>query len=320
MPRNAASPSFSFDPTALRVLVVDDSAPMRGIIGSILKSHGTTEIEMASDGLEALGLVRRARFDFIICDLMMQGMDGFEFLRQLRKATPYPACETPTIILSSNGDLNSILQARDAGMNEYLVKPISPKTLWNRVTSLMNRPFKSVQESSHSSPMTSHSNTGERTQAAGSTSEPQSHRGQTTGEEADLFTPELMDRYMVILRKEVQALEALVRGMAASQEPVRSDWIDLVRKTHDLKGHSGSFGFNLISDAAGALCAFGRSVLDNIGAFRERRRPIMDLVVSLSDAITHYTAQDIRDDAVEQEYVSSLLETARKLESSFSSS
>jgi hypothetical protein len=128
-----------------------------------------------------------------------------------------------------------------------------------------------------------------------------------------------MDRYMVILRKEVQALEILVREMTASQEPVRSDWIDLVRKTHDLKGHSGSFGFNLISDAAGALCAFARSVLDNIAAYRELRRPIMGLVVSLSDAIIHYTARDIRDGTVEQDHVGSLLETARKLEASFSS-
>jgi two-component system, chemotaxis family, chemotaxis protein CheY len=157
MPRNSGNPSFSFDPTTLQVLVVDDSAPMREIIGSILSSHGTTDIAMASDGLEALRLVRRGRFDFIICDLMMQGMDGFEFLRQLRKATPYPACETPTIILSSNGDLNSILQARDAGMNEYLVKPISPKTLWHRVSSLMNRPGKLGKGNNYSCPPTSYS-------------------------------------------------------------------------------------------------------------------------------------------------------------------
>lgn len=297
---------LNFDPAVLTVLVVDDSAPMRNIIGSILKSYGIRKIEMASDGLDALGQVRKRKFDFIICDLMMQGMDGFEFLRNLRVGLPSPSRETPTIILSSNADLNSILQARDAGMNEYLVKPISSATLWQRVVSLMNTPRAFVESEVYTGPAPRSPRSDNRVGVSRPMGATAVDPFEGPASDSAVFTPELMDRYVVILRKEVEAIITLVEEMTAKHEPARSDWIELVRKCHDLKGHSGSFGYILISNIAHTLCEFSRNILDNMKIFRARRQAMMDLLTSLADTLKSYMAHDVRDGAREHANVQSL--------------
>ena len=307
----AVDPSINFDPGSLRVLVVDDSAPMRGILGSILKSHGVFDIEMASDGLAALQQVRRRDFDFIICDLMMRGMDGFEFLRNLRTGLPSPSSETPTIILSSNADLNSILQARDAGMNEYLVKPVSSRMLWKRVVSVMKTSHNLGQGKAITAPSPRASKSSENVDAG--SGEASDEKRRPDDDAGEVFSPELMTRYRVILKKEVDAISELVEEMSASREPSRSDWLDLVRKTHDLKGHSGSFGYFLISGLAHAFCELSRNVLDNMNAFRDRRRLVLDVVVKLSDAIKYYASHDVLDAASEQPKVQTLRDLVSKL-------
>ncbi len=113
----------------LIVLVVDDNKHMRRVVKTILQALGVSRIAQAADGNEALEELRVGAADMIVCDLQMGPMDGIEFVRAVRNDPESPNPYIPIIILSGFTELGRIKEARDAGMNEFLAKPISVATL-----------------------------------------------------------------------------------------------------------------------------------------------------------------------------------------------
>jgi two-component system chemotaxis response regulator CheY len=107
----------------MRILVVDDSSLVRLYCRDTLEQAGY-EVEQAINGIEAMEKVLAQRFDLLIVDVNMPRMDGFSFLRTLRRGTPEVATLPALVISTEAGDLD-IDDARAAGANFYLVKPVS---------------------------------------------------------------------------------------------------------------------------------------------------------------------------------------------------
>lgn len=115
------------------ILVVDDEARIRTIIKKYAEFEGHTVSE-ASDGMEAVSLCRRGQYDIIIMDIMMPELDGFSACREIRKTS-----QTPIIMLSARGEEYDKINGFELGIDDYVVKPFSPKELMLRIDAVMKR-------------------------------------------------------------------------------------------------------------------------------------------------------------------------------------
>ena len=115
------------------ILVVDDEARIRSIIRKYAEFEGHTVTE-AGDGMEAVCLVRQKTFDIVILDIMMPELDGFSACREIRKIT-----QTPVIMLSARGEEYDKINGFECGVDDYVVKPFSPRELMLRVEAVMKR-------------------------------------------------------------------------------------------------------------------------------------------------------------------------------------
>ena len=116
-----------------RILVVDDEVRIRAIIRKYAEFEGH-EVYEAGDGMEAVHLCRTAEFDLVIMDIMMPELDGFSACREIRKIT-----QTPIIMLSARGEEYDKINGFELGIDDYVVKPFSPKELMLRVDAVMKR-------------------------------------------------------------------------------------------------------------------------------------------------------------------------------------
>ena len=123
--------------SAPRILVVDDSSLVRLYYRDALEPAGF-EIDQAINGIEALEKVLAKPFDLIIVDVNMPRMDGFSFLRVLR-AQASDASSIPVVVISTEAGPQDIEDARAAGANYYLVKPVSETALRDHAAVLVER-------------------------------------------------------------------------------------------------------------------------------------------------------------------------------------
>ncbi|WP_198369259.1 ATP-binding protein [Roseomonas rosulenta] len=131
------SPAASAPSPSLEVLVVDDVLANRQIAQAMLRSAGHN-VTLAEDGATALLALERQRFDVVLMDLQMPGMDGFETTRRLR-AMPPPACEVPVIALTASVLPDQVEATRRAGMDGHLGKPLDRKALIDLVQQMPQR-------------------------------------------------------------------------------------------------------------------------------------------------------------------------------------
>ena len=131
------------DITRLKFLVADDNRFMREITRAILFAFGARVVHEASDGAEALQMFRDHVPDIVILDVAMPILDGIETLRLMRDRSSSPNPYVPVIMLTAYSERWRVLQARDAGATEYLVKPVSAAAILARVASVVldPRPF-----------------------------------------------------------------------------------------------------------------------------------------------------------------------------------
>ena len=115
------------------ILVADDEARIRSIVKKYAEFEGHTITE-AADGMEAVHLCRTTTFDIIVMDIMMPELDGFSACRQIRKVT-----DTPIIMLSARGEEYDKINGFELGIDDYVVKPFSPKELMLRIDAIMKR-------------------------------------------------------------------------------------------------------------------------------------------------------------------------------------
>jgi len=106
-----------------KILIVDDSLPTRKFIGKILLEEGY-DVAYAENGIEALEKIYTSKFDMVITDINMPGMDGLEFLYKLRNESEFN--KIPVILLSTEDSKQSFEEGIKIGADLYLVKPTSP--------------------------------------------------------------------------------------------------------------------------------------------------------------------------------------------------
>lgn len=116
-----------------RLLIVDDEMRIRELIKKYAKFEGY-EVEEAADGLEALEKCRTGEYDLLILDVMMPGLDGFSVCREVRKRRP-----VPVIMLSARGEEYDRIHGFEVGIDDYVVKPFSPRELMMRVAAVLKR-------------------------------------------------------------------------------------------------------------------------------------------------------------------------------------
>ena len=117
----------------MKILIVDDEEGIRQIIKEYCMSIGYTT-EEASNGEEALELLKRGSYDLMVLDIMMPKMDGFTLLKECPKEY-----RVPTIILSAREEEFDKLMGFDLGIDDYLTKPFSPKELMARIKAILTR-------------------------------------------------------------------------------------------------------------------------------------------------------------------------------------
>ena len=118
----------------LSILIVDDYRAMLRILRNLLKHLDFADIDEATDGAMALGMLRRRRYDLVISDWNMQPMTGLELLCAVRADSALH--DTPFIMVTAECKTENVIAAKEAGVNNYLVKPFSAATLEGKIASV----------------------------------------------------------------------------------------------------------------------------------------------------------------------------------------
>ena len=127
--------SIPFD---TRVLVVDDFESMRRIVGQLLREMGFRDITLADDGATALALLREDDFGLLLTDWHMPQMDGLDLVRAVRADPRLNAI--PILMVSAEATREQIIEAAQAGVNGYVVKPFTPQILSAKIAKLFESP------------------------------------------------------------------------------------------------------------------------------------------------------------------------------------
>ena len=121
------------------ILVVEDDRLMQKLIFDVLSKLGFGNIVKVSSGHAAIAIMDSQPIDFVICDWRMPGMDGIEFTKIVRGSAKIYAL-VPIVMLTGNAEKHHVVQARDAGVNEYLIKPFTVKDLCSRLKAIIDHP------------------------------------------------------------------------------------------------------------------------------------------------------------------------------------
>jgi CheY-like chemotaxis protein len=141
----------------LNVLVVEDSENMRQLLVALLTAMGIGNIHCAEDGHAGLELFTEIAPDLVITDGMMQPMSGYAMTREIRKLhSPLnvsgQGSDVPVLMLSGHGEPDIVEWARDEGVTDYIVKPVTPELLYERVMSAISNPIHVVETKSYRGP------------------------------------------------------------------------------------------------------------------------------------------------------------------------
>ncbi len=123
----------------LGALVVDDNEHMRTLLTAVLKAFGITNVRQAKNATEAATHINRTVPDFAIVDYLMPPDDGIEFVKEIRKSNE-SIRYLPIVLVTSYAERECVERARDAGVTEFLVKPITPKSVFRRIEEIVIRP------------------------------------------------------------------------------------------------------------------------------------------------------------------------------------
>jgi CheY-like chemotaxis protein len=124
----------------LRLLLVDDNHYMRVLLAEILRAIGVTHIHEANDGAEGLQMMRDHPIDVVMTDLSMQPLDGIDFVRLLRNSPDSPNQLAPVIMVTGHSTFARVNEARDAGVSEFLAKPLTARAVIERLHQAIEHP------------------------------------------------------------------------------------------------------------------------------------------------------------------------------------
>jgi two-component system, chemotaxis family, chemotaxis protein CheY len=121
----------------MKFLIVDDFATMRRIVRNLLKEIGFSNADEAEDGVAALQKLKGGGFDFVVSDINMPNMDGFDLLKSIRAEPELK--EIPVLMVTAEAKKEDIITAAQAGASGYIVKPFTKATLEEKVGKIMQK-------------------------------------------------------------------------------------------------------------------------------------------------------------------------------------
>ncbi len=121
----------------MRFLIVDDFSTMRRIVRNLLKEIGYQNADEAEDGQVALTKLKGGRFDFVVSDLNMPNMNGFELLRRIRADADLQ--RLPVLLVTAEAKKEDIITAAQAGASGYIVKPFTKATLEEKLNKILQK-------------------------------------------------------------------------------------------------------------------------------------------------------------------------------------
>lgn len=136
----------------LQILVVDDNQHTRLLVTEILRAIGVNNVHEAADGSAGLQQLREHQVDIIFTDLSMQPMDGIEFVRRVRGDADSPNQMAPVVMVTGHFTLAKVAAARDAGVNEFLTKPLTARGVIERLQRVIEHPRPFVRTADYFGP------------------------------------------------------------------------------------------------------------------------------------------------------------------------
>jgi len=134
---------YSFE--NISVLIVEDNQPMAKVSQSILETFGISQIVIARHGEEGFSTFCKVNPDIVLADWMMKPMDGITLTRMIRSEARSPNPFVPIILMTGFSEKSRVMEARDAGVTEFLVKPFQAKDLYKRFAQVIERPRQFVR-------------------------------------------------------------------------------------------------------------------------------------------------------------------------------
>ena len=134
------------------VLIVDDQDFIRSLIRQILNALGCNKIKDAANGKAAWEMAASTNPDIIITDWEMSPVNGLELTRRLRTDPGSPNPFVPIIMMTGHAEIERVIEARDTGITEYIVKPLSARSLFRRLHSVIEHPREFVRTASYFGP------------------------------------------------------------------------------------------------------------------------------------------------------------------------
>ena len=123
------------NPADLKFLIVDDFSTMRRIVRGLLKEMGCNNAEEAEDGAVALAALKAQRFDFVVCDINMPNMNGFELLAAIKAEASLK--HIPVLMVTAEARKEDIVRAAQDGAAGYIVKPFTKATLEEKLNKIL---------------------------------------------------------------------------------------------------------------------------------------------------------------------------------------
>ncbi|WP_237466498.1 chemotaxis response regulator CheY [Vibrio stylophorae] len=121
----------------MKILIVDDFSTMRRIVKNLLRDLGFNNTHEADDGLTALPMLNKGGFDFVVTDWNMPGMQGIDLLRHIRADDSLK--HLPVLMITAEAKREQIIEAAQAGVNGYIVKPFTAATLKEKLDKIFER-------------------------------------------------------------------------------------------------------------------------------------------------------------------------------------
>src|ERR1700733_7799995 len=137
---------------SLAVLVVDDNQYTRKMIRNLLLNCGIKDVFEANDGIAALDAIRSIAPDVVVLDWEMPLLSGAELVRIVRSPGVFPMPDIPIIMLSAHGERWRVVEAARLGVHEYLVKPVSAKSIYDRLVAIVSQPRPVVKRGDYYGP------------------------------------------------------------------------------------------------------------------------------------------------------------------------
>jgi CheY-like chemotaxis protein len=125
---------------SLDILLADDNPNMRAIVSAMLKSIGVGRVREVDDGSAALEALRDRPADLAIVDFRMLPVDGVTFTQLIRRAEDSPNPSLPIIMMTGHSEKRHVTEARDAGVTEFVTKPVNAPALLSRIEAVIMRP------------------------------------------------------------------------------------------------------------------------------------------------------------------------------------